>query len=347
MKKNVNKIIKIFIFCTFIVGIIFVSKFLFYNDEELLISSYNIDGKSNIVKMDMLSKNKKELIANRDVWLSGDLSDDKKYLTYMDAISNEPWQVFLLNLKSKKNYEVTTDNYKKFRVKYGTKDVIYFETFKSGLDPSKIVRINMKNRISKIFDTSNTDRSFGAYDVRNNKIIVVSVSNSENNKRLKITNENNTSLKPIIYSIYEMNEDGSNIKKIGNINAQFIRSISYNYDCKKAIICGKEINNEKGNCIFEIYIDNGEVKKLLTDTMISKQKNSDVKVIGSNGLGVICKNEQKIYFAGVPKNSKVLNFQSVSSFPTRIYSYNFYNHEMKEIYKCEKSSIITDLTVSY
>lgn len=358
MKKNINKCIKIFIVCILFIGAIFVSKVAFHNNEcnnfllndkneKLIISSYNFSGKSDITEINTSLKNKKQLVFNRNVWLSGNLSEDKNYLVYMDAIADEPWQVFLLNLKNKKTYKVTTDNYKKFHGKYGMKGIIYFQIFKSESDAAKIARVNIKNRTSNIFDISYIDRSFEAYDVRNNKIVAASVSNSENNRRLEMANKENSSLKPIVYSIYEMDGDGSNMKKIGVINAQVISSISYNYNCKKVIVCGKGINNEKGNGIFEICISNGKIKKLLTDISISKQKNSDVKAIGSNSVAVVCKNEQLMYFNGIPKNTKMMEFKGINSFPMEIYSYNFSNHQIKEVYKSKEPSIITDLTVSY
>lgn len=349
MKNKLNRYIKFFIIIIIISisSIVCIVIFNFYNQkEELLISLYDTDAKSNITMINTTSSPKSQLVSGRNVWLSGNLSEDKNNLVYMDAINNEPWQVFLLDLKSKKTYQITTDDLKKFHGKSGKGNIVYFGVFK-GSDSGKIAKVNIKDKTSEIFDTSVTDRSFQVYDVRNDKIVAVAFSNSENAKRIEEANNKNKPLKTMVYSIYEMNTDGLNIKQIASVNAQIIDSVSYNYDCKKVIIGGKGINNESGSGIYELSTDTGKFTKILTDTMLNKQKDSILDGIGSSRLAVMSKDSKILYFAGIPKGSKQLQFGDIASFPRRVYSYNFSNHEIKEVYKYKKPALITDLTISY
>ena len=197
--------------------LICIGVFNFYNKkEELLVSLYDTDGKSNITMVNPATKSATEEVSNRNVWLSGNLSKDKKTLVYMDAIGDEPWQIFSLNLKSRKTYKITTDNCRKFGGKFGMQDIVYFQILTDKSNAAKIVEVNTKDKSSKIFDSSDTDRSFEVYDVKNNKIVAVAVSKSANNKRLEESNDKNSSLKPITYSIYEMKADGSNITQIAS-----------------------------------------------------------------------------------------------------------------------------------
>ena len=359
MKNKTSRYIKFFIFSILLISVVCISIFTFYNKkekaalslndkkEELLVSFYDTDGKSNITKINSALKSEIKLVSDRNVWLSGNLSEDKNHLVYMDAIGDEPWQIFSLDLKNKKTYKITTDNCKKFGGKSGMENTVYFEVFNSASDAAKIAKVNTKDKSSEIFDTSDTDRSFEVYDVRNNKIVAVAVSKSENNKRLEEANSKNSSHKTISYSIYEMNADGSSLKQIASVNANLIDSISYNYDCKKIIIGGKDINNENGSGIYEVSTDTGKLTKLLTDSMINKQKDSILNGIGSSRLGVISKDGKLFYFAGIPKGAKTLQFGSINSFPRQIYSYNLSNHKIKEVYKYKTPTIITDLTISY
>ena len=348
MISRLNKYIKLFVCSIFVISVIFIAIFTFYNKKEkLLVSLYDIDGKSNITMINPISKSENELVSNRNVWLSGNLSKDRNYLVYMDAIGDEPWQVFLLDLANKKTYKITTDNCRKLRGKSGMKNIVYFEVLNSTLDGAKIAKVNIKDKSSEIFDTSTIGRSFEVYDVRNNKITAATVYITENNKRQEEANNKNVSLKAIPYSIYEMNADGSDIKQIASVNAKFIDSISYSYNCKKIIIGGKDINNENGSGIYEVSTDTGKVIRLLTDSMINKQKDSILAGIGSNSLGVVSKSGNLLYFAGIQKGAKALHFGSVDSFPRQIYSYNFSNHKIKQVYEYKKPTIITDLTISY
>lgn len=320
------------------------------NNEELVVSLYDADGKSNITKINLASREETQLVSDREVYLSGNLSEDKKSLLYMDAIGDETWQVFSLDLENNKTYKVTTDNVGKFGGKAGSGNTIYFETLDKSSGLSKIAKINTEDKSAEIFDNEDKDRVVTLYDSRNDKIVAVMISNAEDNKRHTEANKTKKAkinLKPMDYNICELNADGSNIKKIASVNAKNITSISYNYNGKKAIIYGENINNENGYGIYELDIETGEIKSLLTNTMIHDQKDCIVSEIAGNEFAVLSKDDKLLYFTGRPKDADKLQFVDTKSYPQVIYSYNITNHEIQEVYKYKSPTLITDLTISY
>ncbi|WP_026887559.1 hypothetical protein [Clostridium beijerinckii] len=320
------------------------------NTEDLIVSLYDTDGKSNITKVNLASKEETKLVSDREVWLSGNLSEDKNSLIYMDAIGDEPWQVFSLNLKNNKTYKVTTDNIGKFGGKSGNGSTLYFQTLDKSSGIAKIAKINTEDKSSEIFDNEDKDRDVQVYDSRNDKIIAVMFSNAEDNKRhteASKTKQAKTNLKPMDYTICEINADGSNIKRIASVSAKSITSISYNYDGKKAIIYGENINNENDYGIYELSIETGEMKSLLTNTMIHDKKDCIISEIRDNESAILSKDEKLLYFTGRPKGSEKLKFLDTTSYPQEIYSYNLTTQEIKEVYKYNRPTIITNLTISY
>lgn len=314
------------------------------NNEELIVSMYAEDKTSNMIKLNPVSKEYSEIVSNKEVWLSGNLTDDKSTLVYMNAIGQETWQVFSLDLKNKITSKLTTDNVGKFNGKAGKDNIVYFEVFDKSTALAKIEKYNTKDHSSFIFDAADKDRNTEEYDVRNDKIIAVMCSNSENEKRRKEPRKGHTPERPITYSIYEMNTDGSNMKQIADVNASEINSISYNYDCKKAIINGENINNDNG--IYAVSIENGQITKVLTDNMINSDKNSIISDIGKTNA-VLSKDGQTLYFAGSSKSVGEMLFSGITSIPKDIYSYDLKNNKITEVYGDKKHTIITDLTISY
>lgn len=319
------------------------------SSENLVISMYGEDGISNVMKLNPISREKSELVSNQSVCLSGNLSDDKNSFIYMNALDGDLWQVFSLDLKNNKTSKLTTDKIGKLWGKAGKDNSIYFEAFDKFSGLTKIKKLNTKDNSSFFFDSSDKDRSIEVYDTRNDKVVAVTASNSEDKTRHKEANKTNNAkknLKPIDYTIYEMDADGSNMRKIASVNANIINSISYNYDCKKVIINGNNINNEKGIGIYEVSTENGQITKLLTNTMIQSKKKSIISDIAETNA-VLSKDGHTLYFAGASKSVCKLIFTDTTSMPQDIYSYDLITDTIKEVYEYRKHTIITDLTISY
>lgn len=355
IKFKLNNNLKIFILGIFFISLVCINNINVKatknissnnNNEELIVSTYDTGGKSSITKVNPETKEQSILISNQDVWLSGNLSDDKSSLVYMNALGKETWQVFSLDLKTKQIKKLTTNKLGKFGGKAGDNDTIFFEVIDPSSALSKIVKYNIKDNSSIIFDELDKDRVAEVYDIRDNKIIAVMNSNSEEEKRRTQANKTQTPIKPIEYSIYEIDSDNSNMKKIASINATKIDNISYNYDCKKAIISGKNINNENCYGIYEVSTENGQVTKFLTDDMIFNNKDYMISAI-NNSYAVMSRNGNVLYFSGVPKGGRNILFQDITSMPQNVYSYNLKTNKIEKVYENGKPTIITDLTIAY
>jgi hypothetical protein len=315
------------------------------SNEELIISMRTADEKSNIVKYNTISKEGSELVSNQEVWLSGNLTEDKNALVYMNAIGEEPWQVFSLNLKNNINSKVTTDKLGKFNGKAGKDgNTVYFSAFDKSAKLPKIVKYNIKDNSAFVFDSADKDRSVERFDVRNDKIISVMISNEEDSKSR--VHKKGDPEPTFLYSIYELNTNGSDMKKIADINASRIYTISYSYDCKKAIINGKNINNDNDEGIYEVNIENGQLTKTLTENMFSSDKNSVISDIGHENA-VLSKDGTKLYFVASSKSVGNFLVDGITSKPQDVYSYDLKNNKIELAYAYTKNTIITDLTIPY
>ena len=152
---------------------------------------------------------------------------------------------------------------------------------------------------------------------------------------------------PITHTLFEIDPDGNNLKKIAEIKASSIESISYNYDGKKIIIGGCDINDDSGYGIYELSVDTGVLTTILTDDILANTENSIVTEIAHPPLATMSKDENLIYFTGVHKNSEKVNIAGLSGYPTAIFSYNMNTKELKEVFKPEVSSIIFDMNIKY
>lgn len=356
MKNTLSKYLKLFMCgALFISGISVCSSkvvnaaetnTLNNNNEELIVSMRADDEKSNVIKFNTTSKECNELISNQEVWLSGNLTEDKSALVYMNAIGEEPWQVFSLNLKNNLNSKVTTDKLGKYNGKAGKDgNTVYFGVFDKNTNLPKIEKYNINDNSVFIFDAVDKYRSLERFDVRNDKIIAVMISKEEDSKIGKV-HKKGTPEPSVTYSIYELNTNGSDMKKIADINASSIYTISYNYDCKKAIINGKNINNDNDEGIYEVNIENGQLTKTLTENMFKSDPNSVISDIGHENA-VLSKDGTKLYFAASSKIVGNFLVDGITSKPQDIYSYDLKTNKITQVYEFRKHTIITDLTISY
>jgi hypothetical protein len=355
MKKNLCKNLKLIMCGIFVVSELSIgssqiargaeSTTLNNSSEELIVSMRTADEKSNIVKYNPITKDASQLISDQEVWLSGNLTEDKSNLVYMNAIGEETWQVFSLNLKNNINSKVTTDKLGKFNGKAGKDgNTVYFAAFDKSTKLPKIEKYNVNDNSAFVFDAADKDRSIERFDVRNDKIISVMISKEEDSKSR--AHKKGDPEPSFLYSIYELSTNGSDMKKIADINASIIYSISYSYDCKKAIINGRNINNDNDEGIYELNIENGQVTKIVTENMLNSDKNYDISDIGHENA-VLSKDGTKVYF---PASSKSVGFFVVDEMtgkPQDVYSYDLKTNKVELAYAYRTHTVITDLTISY
>lgn len=317
-------------------------------NEKLIVSIFDNEGKSSVVELDAEKIVEEELVTNETVWLHATLSGNKRYLAYTSAKGDGPWEIYLLDRNDKKTHQVTNDTLGQLMPRFGDKEgkTIYSEILGEKYPVSKIAKVDVEKKDSIVFDTEQADRAVEMYDISTNKIIGAFVSEEENKARFKASNETGETLEQIIYSIYEMNLDGSDMKLITSIKAINIDSIAYGPDEKSIILGGENVNEDEGSGIYKLSLTSKTLTTILTDQMIKESPSPVLAEIGQRRLAVLSKNERFIYFAGIPKNEEV-NFNGITTKIQCIYKYDLDNEEITKVYEYKKPAFVTDMTVTY
>jgi len=319
------------------------------DNEELIVSVFDKEGKSSVVEINAEKNVENELIKNEAVWLHATLSGNKQYLAYTSAKGDGPWEIYLYDRKNKKTYQVTNDTLGQLIPRFGDKEgnTIYSEVIGATIPVSKIAKVDVKKKNSIVFDTKQPDRAVEMYDISKDKIIGAFVSEEENTARRTAANEDGGTIGQIVYSIYEMNLDGSDMDLVTNIKAVNIDSIAYGSNGNSIILGGENINEDEGSGIYQLSLTDKTLTTILTDQMIKKSKNPILSEIGQRRLAVLSKNERFIYFSGIPKNTEEVNFDGIISKIQCIYKYDLENKKITKVYEYKKPALITDLTVTY
>ncbi|MFJ6211677.1 hypothetical protein [Lysinibacillus sp. NPDC092081] len=317
------------------------------DNEELIVSVFDKEGKSSVVEINAEKNVENELVNNEEVWLHASLSDNKQYLAYTSAKGEGPWEIYLLDRNDKKTYQVTNDTLGQLIPRFGDNNTIYSEILGATFPVSKISKIDVKKKNSIVFDTKQPDRAVEMYDTSKDKIIGAFVSEEENTARRKAANDAGVSLGQIVYSIYEMNLDGSDMNLVANIKAVNIDSMAYGPNGNTVILGGANINEDEGSGIYQLSLTDKTLTTILTDQMIKESKNPLLSEIGQRRLAVLSKNERFIYFSGIPINAADVSFDGIISKIQCIYKYDLDNKEITKVYEYKKPAFITDMTVTY
>ncbi|MDM5248344.1 MULTISPECIES: hypothetical protein [unclassified Lysinibacillus] len=321
----------------------------FDENEELIVSVFDIDGKSSVVEVNAEKNVVNELINNEAVWLHATLSGNKQYLAYTSAKGEGPWEIYLLDKNDKKTYQVTNDTLGQLIPRFGDKEgnTIYSEIIGATFPVSKIAKVDVQKKNFIVFDTEQPDRAVEMYDVTKDKIIGAFVSEEENTTRRTAANEAGEPLGQIVYSIYEMNLDGSDMNLVTKIKAINIDSMAYGSSGNSVILGGENINEDEGSGIYQLSLTDKTLTTILTDQMIKESKNPILSEIGQRRLAVLSKNERFIYFSGIPKDAEDISFDGIISKIQWIYKYDLNSKEITTAYEYKKPAFITDMTVSY
>ncbi|GAB0167991.1 S-layer protein [Lysinibacillus sp. CTST325] len=317
------------------------------DNEKLIVSIFDNEGKSSIVELDVEKNVEEELVTNETVWLHASLSDNKQYLAYTSAKGDGPWEIYLLDRNDKKTYQVTNDTLGQLIPRFGDNNTLYSEILGATFPVSKISKIDVQKKNSIVFDTKQPDRAVEMYDTSKDKIIGAFVSEEENTARRKAANDAGVPLGQIVYSIYEMNLDGSDMNLVTKIKAVNIDSMAYGSNGNSVILGGKNINEDEGSGIYQLSLTDKTITTILTDQMIKISKNPLLSEIGQRRLAVLSKNERFIYFSGIPKNAEDVSFDGIISKIQCIYKYDLDNKEITKVYEYKKPAFVTDMTVTY
>lgn len=312
--------------------------------DKLIISTFSAENKGNMLSLNLNDNSENSLIKDRQVGITGDLSADGSKIAYVDALGDtDPWQIYLYNFADNQTSKVTSDNFGKSHAKISSDNSIYFITFTKE-NIVKLGKVNSETNSYDIIDQDDPDRQLDAFDIKNNKLVISTDSRS---LELKEWKENKGHYMPITHTLFELDPNGNDFKKIAEIKASSIESISYNYDNKKIIIGGCDINDNSGYGIYELSVDTGTLTTILTDNILKNTGNSIVSKIAHPPLATMSKDGNVIYFSGAPKDSESVTIAGLSCYPTSIFSYNINTKELKEVFTPKTSSLIFDMNIKY
>lgn len=312
--------------------------------DKLIISTFSAEDKGDILSLNLNDNTENTLIKDRQVAITGDLSADGSKAVYVDALGDsDPWQIYLYNFTDNQTSKVTSDNFGKSHAKISNDNSIYFIT-STKQNIVKLGKVNSETNSYDIIDQDDPDRQLDAFDIKNNKLII---STEARSLELKEWNANKGHYMPITHTLFEVDPNGNDFKKIAEVKASSIESISYNYDGKKIIIGGRDINDNSGYGIFELSVDTGALSTILTDDILTNTENSIVTQIAHPPLATMSKDENLIYFSGVNKDSGNVNIAGLSCYPVSLFSYNLNTKELKEVFTPKTSSLIFDMNIKY
>lgn len=311
------------------------------SQDKLIISTFSINNKGSILSMDIKSKIEQYLITDRQVGITGDLYKDSSKIVYVDALNDyDPWQIYLHDLNDNKSFQVTDNKSGKAQPRVSDDNSIFFLNAPHGI--VKVAKIKFDAKSYDLIDNDDPDREVDTFSIKHNKLLI---STDLSSLRLKSWKENQGQLKPLIHTIFEVNSNGNKLSKIATIKASSVESISYNSNYKKVLIGGSDINENPGVGIYELSLDTGHLTTIVTDSTLANDYNSIASKIAHPILSEISKDDNLIYFTGVPRNSKEIKINEISCYPTAIFSYNINTRKIEKIFTPKVSSLIYGMII--
>lgn len=311
--------------------------------NQLIVSLFDENEKGSMVAVNLNNGSVSDIIKDRNVEITGDISLDGSKAVYVDALTDyDQWQIYSCDLESKTATKVKTNDYGKVHARVADNDSIYFLTA-TEKNVVKVGKVDSKTNEYSIIDGNDADRESDAFDVKNDTIVISTESRSE---QLEKYEENDCNYQPIIHTIFKSDLNGSKLEKIGEIKSSYIGALCISYDGKKIIIGGEDINGDSGDSIYEMDVESGHATKILSKDILDNIENSNIKEIESS-LVALSKDGKNVYLMGESADSQKFNVAGITSYSKSIFSYNKETKEIKKIYTPTSNSMIADLNIKY
>lgn len=311
---------------------------------NLIISTFSSSGKGQMLLYDLNENSETLLINDSNVAVSGDISSDGNNVYFANALTDDdPWQIYLHKAGENEDINITDDADGKASPRALNDNEIYYLTGDdSGI--TRIGKVDSKTKSISLIDDGKSDCLTDAMDVYKDKI---AMSSTSNNLYLKSWEENEGQDKPIVHSIYEMNKDGENLRKVVDFNASTVSSLSYTPDGKNLIMCGCDVNGNNGDGIFKVSLENGKVELLLSKDTFTSSNKDVISAFSNPSLAKMSLDESLIYFTGVETDTKEIEVAGIECNPAVIFSFNVNTKEIKKVYEPKEPGFIFDLNIKY
>lgn len=298
------------------------------NGEWIVVAVTNPDNKSELWMIDTNDQRKQKLVSDRFPMVTGKVNAAGDVLIYSDAIGNNPWDVFKLNIPTNETYQITDDPLGQFNLHFGDEEgnIILARSGGKSSPVPQISIIDVNDKSGKIIELG-SDIGVQDFDVRDNKIIALAFSFEEFiQKKFKEQDD----LAKINYSIIEMDMDGSNKKVISELKAVSLDSISFS-KLKDFVILGGEGIHDNEQGFYKLDINKNKIENLLTEEQV--KKTNEVSQISRPFIAALSSDEKNIYFAAIPTGTSEKNIVGITVYPNALYCYNFDKMEISKVFE--------------
>ena len=296
--------------------------------EWIVITVCNSQNKSDLWMLNTKTQIKQKILNNRDVVVTGKVNTKGDTLLYSDAIGSKPWDVFRLNISTKKTYQITNDPLGQFNLHFGDENgnIIFAKSGDKNSPVPKIAKIDVDKKYGKTLEFG-SDIAVQDFYIYKNKIIALTFSYNEFiTKRFEEQNESSK----IKYTIMEMNTNGGEKKELAKINAVRLDSISLSKSGNFIILGGKGAqNNESG--FYKLDVNGNKISTLITQEQL--KKTNKIMEISQPYIACLSSNEKSIYFIAVSSGTHEANFMGLTTYPNSLYCYNLEEKKLREIFK--------------
>jgi hypothetical protein len=317
--------------------------------ERLVISVFDSQGESAIWLVDAVSGRTERLVANREVMLSGKLAPGGKWLVYSDAVKNGPWDAFLLNLETKKVYQVTHDRLGEFNLRFGDPDGKMLYALVGGLASPvpKIAVIDVAKGKTWLIGPREPDRAVEAFDIANGRLVAVTYSYKEDEERMNRAGTSPEIMPSLKYEFFLMNGKGGHFQRIVEVKAEGIDSVTWSPQDDTVLFGGRGVvlDSKSVDGLFLLNIDKGTVSPLLTGVQL-KKTGGMAESFSEPISGCLSADGGKLYLPGVPRGAKKSMFGEIAARPSAVFCYDLRKKKIAQVFE-KPETFVTDLTATY
>jgi hypothetical protein len=316
--------------------------------EYLVLSSYKKTAKSDLWLIHTSNGKPELLLENRDVMVSGKINTRGDLLIYSDAIGQGNWDIYMLNRKANKIFQLTDDKTGQFNLKFGDENGQLIFAKAGGIKSPipQIARFQIDKEKADVLPIKYANNAVKDFDVYNSKIIAIAYSLEKEMERHNKKNENNLPDLPAMdYSIVQMDFNGENEKEIMKINAIALDSITWSANGDFVVFGANGINNKKETGFYKLNLKTKRITELLSEGSIKKADN-DIGNVSHPFISCLTADQRKIYFISTKKDSQLTDFSGLQAYPNSLYLFDLEKNEVKEVFSV-KDTVVSDVSITY
>ena len=315
--------------------------------EWLTVSVMNASGKSGIFALDPHTGKKVNTLSDSDVMLSGQLSSDGEWVSFADARGqDDPWDLFLYNVQTKKIMQATQDPLGQSLPRFGedSVQVLYAKSESAQSPVQKIARIDVAPKQQTLLDADNPDRAVESFDVSGDQIIAATYSQKEDDARYEKANNDGTELAPMPYHLTVFDTTGKAVRELATISTVYIDSIAWSEDRQSIVFTGENVDGHPGQGIYRLYVDDGTWEPILLSADVAGL-GGPIDTLGMHPYATLSPDGKSVYFVSKPRGATEFSVAGLSMEPSAVYRYDLQSKKLSEVYY-DPQSTVSDLNLT-